>query len=51
MKKSKPVLNHNSVRTMVLSMIAITIAVGLITEPSGQHQKAGQFILAMAFMM
>lgn len=51
MKKSKPVLSHNSVRTMVLSMLAISIAVGLITEPSGQYQRTGRFLLAIAFMM
>lgn len=51
MKNLKAFLTCKSIREMVLSMIAITIAVGLITEPSGQYQKDGQFILAIAFMM
>ena len=37
-------------RKMVLSLIAITIAVGLITNPSGSFANQGYFLLLCAFM-
>lgn len=38
-------------RKMVLSLIAIAMAVGLITEPSGSFAKPGYFLLVYAFYM
>lgn len=37
-------------RKMVLSLIAISIAVGLITEPSGSFAKQGFILMSFAFM-